>query len=48
MSPARVVLVGGVIARHGRIDALVNAVGGFTGGSKFWEVDGRSSTGCSR
>ena len=31
-------LVDGVIAQHGRLDALVNAVGGYTGGTKLWEV----------
>ncbi len=33
------VLVGGVMARFGRLDFLVNAVGGFAGGSKLWEGD---------
>ena len=28
-----------LVARHGRIDALVNAVGGYTGGAKLWEAD---------
>lgn len=32
-------LVGGVVARLGRLDFLVNAVGGFAGGSKLWESD---------
>jgi NAD(P)-dependent dehydrogenase (short-subunit alcohol dehydrogenase family) len=28
-----------IIANHGQIDALVNAVGGYVGGVKFWEAD---------
>ncbi len=32
-------LVGGVFASLGRLDLLVNAVGGFAGGSKLWESD---------
>lgn len=28
-----------VLARHGRVDALVNAVGGYTGGVKLWETE---------
>jgi NAD(P)-dependent dehydrogenase (short-subunit alcohol dehydrogenase family) len=32
-------LVGDLVARHGRIDVLVNAVGGYAGGTKLWEVD---------
>ena len=31
-------LIDGVIAKHGRIDALVNTVGGYTGGTALWEV----------
>jgi NAD(P)-dependent dehydrogenase (short-subunit alcohol dehydrogenase family) len=27
----------GIVARHGRLDALVNTVGGFAGGSPMWE-----------
>jgi NAD(P)-dependent dehydrogenase (short-subunit alcohol dehydrogenase family) len=26
-------------ARHGRLDALVNTVGGYVGGTKLWDVD---------
>jgi len=33
------VLVGELIGRHGRLDALVNAVGGYAGGAKLWEAD---------
>src|SRR5690348_7070349 len=28
-----------IVAKHGQIDALVNAVGGYAGGVKFWEAD---------
>jgi NAD(P)-dependent dehydrogenase (short-subunit alcohol dehydrogenase family) len=34
-------LVGGIVARFGRIDALVNTVGGFAGGKPLWETDAR-------
>jgi NAD(P)-dependent dehydrogenase (short-subunit alcohol dehydrogenase family) len=29
----------GVVGRHGRLDALVNTVGGYAGGVKLWELD---------
>jgi NAD(P)-dependent dehydrogenase (short-subunit alcohol dehydrogenase family) len=29
----------GALARHGRLDALVNAVGGYAGGPKLWELE---------
>lgn len=32
-------LVEGTIARHGRLDALVNTVGGYAGGVKLWKLD---------
>jgi NAD(P)-dependent dehydrogenase (short-subunit alcohol dehydrogenase family) len=32
-------LVVDIAARHGRLDVLVNAVGGFAGGQKLWEAD---------
>jgi NAD(P)-dependent dehydrogenase (short-subunit alcohol dehydrogenase family) len=32
-------LVEGIVARHGRLDAMVNAVGGYAGGVKLWELD---------
>ncbi|MFY9550957.1 MAG: SDR family NAD(P)-dependent oxidoreductase [Thermoanaerobaculia bacterium] len=32
-------LIDDVVARHGRVDALVNAVGGYAGGQKLWEHD---------
>jgi NAD(P)-dependent dehydrogenase (short-subunit alcohol dehydrogenase family) len=31
-------LMADIVAHHGRIDALVNAVGGYTGGTKLWDV----------
>jgi len=32
-------LIERVIQRHGRLDALVNTVGGYDGGQKLWEVE---------
>ena len=32
-------LVSAIAARRGRLDALVNAVGSFAGGSKLWDAD---------
>jgi NAD(P)-dependent dehydrogenase (short-subunit alcohol dehydrogenase family) len=32
-------LVDGIVARHGRLDCLVNAVGGYAGGIKLWEME---------
>jgi NAD(P)-dependent dehydrogenase (short-subunit alcohol dehydrogenase family) len=32
-------LVEGIVARHGRLDAMVNNVGGYAGGVKLWELD---------
>jgi NAD(P)-dependent dehydrogenase (short-subunit alcohol dehydrogenase family) len=32
-------LVEGIAARHGRLDAMVNTVGGYAGGVKLWELD---------
>ena len=34
-------LVGRVIAEHGRLDVLVNTVGGYAGSVKLWELDTR-------
>jgi len=34
-------LVGQIVTRHGRLDALVNTVGGYVGGRKLWELDMR-------
>jgi NAD(P)-dependent dehydrogenase (short-subunit alcohol dehydrogenase family) len=31
--------VADVLSRHGRVDALVNTVGGYTGGVKLWELE---------
>jgi NAD(P)-dependent dehydrogenase (short-subunit alcohol dehydrogenase family) len=31
--------VGGIVSRHGRVDALVNTVGGYAGGVKLWEME---------
>lgn len=31
--------VGGVLSRHGRVDALVNTVGGYAGGVTLWELE---------
>jgi NAD(P)-dependent dehydrogenase (short-subunit alcohol dehydrogenase family) len=31
--------VGSVLLRHGRVDALVNTVGGYAGGVKLWELE---------
>ena len=30
---------GEIVARHGRVDVLVNSVGGFSGGKPVWETD---------
>ena len=35
-------LVAAIRARHGRLDVLVNCVGGYAGGSKLWEADAKS------
>lgn len=32
-------LVEKILAKHGRLDAVVNTVGGYTGGLKFWEME---------
>ncbi len=32
-------LVSGILLRHGRVDALVNTVGGYAGGVKLWEME---------
>jgi len=32
-------LVAGIVSRHGRLDAMVNTVGGYAGGVKLWELD---------
>lgn len=35
-------LVGELVARHGRLDALVNAVGGYAGATKLWDMDAKT------
>jgi NAD(P)-dependent dehydrogenase (short-subunit alcohol dehydrogenase family) len=35
-------LIDGIAAEHSRLDALVNTVGGYTGGSKLWESDSKA------
>ena len=32
-------LVVNILSRHGRLDALVNTVGGYAGGIKFWDAE---------
>jgi NAD(P)-dependent dehydrogenase (short-subunit alcohol dehydrogenase family) len=32
-------LVEGIVSQHGRLDAMVNTVGGYVGGVKLWELD---------
>jgi NAD(P)-dependent dehydrogenase (short-subunit alcohol dehydrogenase family) len=32
-------LVAGLVAKHGRLDILVNTVGGYAGGKNLWEVE---------
>ena len=32
-------LVSGIVTRHGRLDVLVNTVGGYAGGIKLWELE---------
>ena len=32
-------LIEKIVAKHGRLDALVNTVGGYAGGLKLWEMD---------
>ncbi len=34
-------LMDGILERHGRLDCLVNAVGGYAGGVKLWELETR-------
>ncbi len=31
-----------IVAKHGRLDVLVNTVGGYAGGTNLWEVDPRT------
>ena len=34
-------LIEKILAKHGRLDALVNTVGGYAGGVKFWEMESK-------
>lgn len=34
-------MVDGIVAKHGRLDVLVNTVGGYAGGIKLWDVDSK-------
>jgi NAD(P)-dependent dehydrogenase (short-subunit alcohol dehydrogenase family) len=34
-------LIEGIAAEHGRLDVLVNTVGGYAGGIKLWELDSK-------
>lgn len=36
---AVVQLIADVLSKHGRLDAMVNTVGGYAGGVKLWEID---------
>ena len=35
-------LIETVVAQHGRVDALVNAIGGYAGGHPLWETDAKT------
>lgn len=35
-------LIADIVAKHGRLDILVNTVGGYAGGTNLWEVDPRT------
>lgn len=37
--PSVAEFVGQVLSRHGRIDAVVNTIGGYAGGIKLWELE---------
>lgn len=34
--------VAGIVAQHGRLDTLVNAVGGYSAGKPLWEMDAKA------
>jgi NAD(P)-dependent dehydrogenase (short-subunit alcohol dehydrogenase family) len=34
-------LIGNLVGKHGRLDALINTVGGYAGGIRLWELDPR-------
>lgn len=40
--PAVAALISGIVAQHGRLDVLVNAVGGYAGGKALWELETRT------
>lgn len=33
--------INGIVDRHGRLDCLINAVGGYAGGVKLWELESK-------
>jgi|SRR5450755_708691 NAD(P)-dependent dehydrogenase (short-subunit alcohol dehydrogenase family) len=33
--------IGGILSKHGRLDVLVNAVGGYAGGVALWELESK-------
>ena len=41
-APAVEKCVAEIVAKHGRLDILVNTVGGYAGGKNLWEVDART------
>lgn len=41
-APAVEKLIADIAAKHGRLDILVNAVGGYAGGTNLWEEDPRT------
>lgn len=34
--------IAGIVAKHGRLDTLVNAVGGYSAGKPLWEMDAKA------
>ena len=34
-------LIGGILSEHGRLDVMVNAVGGYAGGAPLWELESK-------
>src|ERR1700688_1598470 len=34
--------IAGIVSQHGRLDILVNTVGGYAGGTNLWETDART------
>ncbi|HEV2484423.1 MAG TPA: SDR family NAD(P)-dependent oxidoreductase [Terracidiphilus sp.] len=37
--PAAAELVADVLSKHGKLDAVVNTIGGYAGGTKLWDLD---------